>query len=348
MTHLDKPISVLLIEDDPGDAKLVQMLMARMGGIHPVWKDRLSAGLAALAGQPFDLCLLDLSLPDSHGLSTVRAMVAAAPRLPVVVLTSLDDDDTGLAAVHAGAEDYMTKAEMTPQSLRRAARYAIERRRNALALMDLGARQSRILETLGEGVVEVDGEGVIRLANPAAEALLGSDLVGRRLGELDLPDQPLSVSELVAQAQSQSKPAKVFGLLLGVQGSQAVCADVTVTIGGDTAVLAIRDHGDRLAAYEGMRLSLVLEQELVAGLPLPAFTLDPLGHLTACSRVLCGLLGCAAQDLLGQSAGDVLPDALAGDGEGRVELGGRPWILRRQLLRDADGQALGALCTLEE
>ncbi len=123
------PIRVLLVEDNEGDAELIAELIAeRMGpAIDLVHAVRLREACELLERETVDVVLLDLSLPDGHGMESVARMREAAPGLPLVVLTSLDDQPTALAAVHAGAQDYLVKGEDDGRVIRRALRYAMER-----------------------------------------------------------------------------------------------------------------------------------------------------------------------------------------------------------------------------
>lgn len=132
----EEDIRVLLIEDNPGDVRLIRETL-RDAGDHHITLDHadcLKAALEVLSRDEHDLILLDLSLPDSHGLETVEKTEAAAPDVPVVILTGMDDVNLGLQAVRAGAQDYLIKGEITGHLLIRAIRYAIERHRMQAAL----------------------------------------------------------------------------------------------------------------------------------------------------------------------------------------------------------------------
>ncbi len=124
---------VLVVEDNAADAELVaDYLDGAAAGEAPTaieCADRLAAALARVARERFDVVLLDLSLPDAQGLEGVAALTAAAPDVPVVVMTGLADDDVALAALHAGAQDYLIKGEDGGRVVRRAVRYAVERHR---------------------------------------------------------------------------------------------------------------------------------------------------------------------------------------------------------------------------
>ncbi len=124
-------IRILLIEDNPGDVRLLRELLKDAVRLHsemtPV--ERLAAAAALLAAQPFDVVLLDLSLPDAAGLEALQRLHGLAPAVPIVVLTGLDDEETALRAVQEGAQDFLVKGRVDAPSLSRAIRYAIERKR---------------------------------------------------------------------------------------------------------------------------------------------------------------------------------------------------------------------------
>lgn len=126
----DTPIRVLLVEDNPGDARLIQEAFREAdGSFAPEWCDRLSAAHARLARGGVDVVLLDLSLPDASGLDTVVKTLVEAPHVPIVVLTGLDSERVACESVRLGAQDYLVKARVTGDLLARALRYAIERHR---------------------------------------------------------------------------------------------------------------------------------------------------------------------------------------------------------------------------
>ncbi|HUW50644.1 MAG TPA: diguanylate cyclase [Sulfuricella sp.] len=129
-------IRVLLVEDNPGDQRLIREALAEVQYAHIKleYVDCLKAAQETLASQEYGLILLDLSLPDSSGLETVEKTGDAAPDTPIVILTGLDDVDTGIQAVRAGAQDYLVKGEVTGHLLVRSIRYAIERQRMKAAL----------------------------------------------------------------------------------------------------------------------------------------------------------------------------------------------------------------------
>src|SRR4051812_329197 len=115
MTPLS-PVSVLLVEDNLGDARLTRELLAEAAGaaFHVDHTTTLSSALQRLRGDTpesahYDLVLLDLSLPDAHGIEGIAAVQETRPDLPIVVLTGTDDETISIGAVQAGAQDYLVK-----------------------------------------------------------------------------------------------------------------------------------------------------------------------------------------------------------------------------------------------
>lgn len=142
---LTQTIKVLLVEDNPGDARLIREMLAAAGeNFQLEWVDRLDDGLERLDRGGVDVVLLDLGLPDSQGLDTFISAAWHCPRVPFVVLTGLADESVGVAAVRQGAQDYLIKGEVEAGLLLRAVRYAAERMRAAEALRQ-GEENYRLL-----------------------------------------------------------------------------------------------------------------------------------------------------------------------------------------------------------
>jgi len=146
---------ILLVEDNSGDARLLELMLKESGSLtlEVTHADRLSKGLAYVAAMPIDVVVLDLSLPDSQGVETLVRMHAAAEWVPIVVLTSVEDEALGLALVQAGAQDYLVKGQVTGPLLTRALRYAAERKRTEEKLrssFNLLRTLSRRLEVIRE------------------------------------------------------------------------------------------------------------------------------------------------------------------------------------------------------
>ena len=131
-------LHVLMIEDNPGDIRLVEALLDEYGrGVFNLTgKDCLKEGLEYVSGNPVDVILLDLNLPDSKGLDTFLQTHAAAPDIPVVIYSGLHDEELAMEAVKAGAQDYLVKGHPEESGIGRTLRYACERRQAEEALRE--------------------------------------------------------------------------------------------------------------------------------------------------------------------------------------------------------------------
>ncbi len=127
-----KPIDVLLVEDDPGDRKLIEQALAEpshfFGPFNVETAETLCEAVERLGEGKYDIVLLDLNLPDSSDMRTVESMHNSNCRVPIIVLTGLPDGKRGLKAIEKGAEDYLIKDRISNDGLKRAICYTIERK----------------------------------------------------------------------------------------------------------------------------------------------------------------------------------------------------------------------------
>jgi two-component system, cell cycle response regulator len=123
------PVNILLIEDNPGDARLIEELVKEYpsGGFSITVVRTLEQGIQRLKNELFGIVLLDLGLPDSNGLETFVKLRDQELDLPILVLSGLNDEEVAVKAVQEGAQDYLVKGDFRPDQLYRAIRYALER-----------------------------------------------------------------------------------------------------------------------------------------------------------------------------------------------------------------------------
>jgi diguanylate cyclase (GGDEF)-like protein/PAS domain S-box-containing protein len=181
--------SVVLVEDAIPYARLVELILADAvpGGVEVRHHERVGAAVADLRERDADCVLLDLGLPDAQGLEAVAQILDAAGGIPVIVLSGHDDDELAIAAIRAGAQDYLVKGQESPPArFIRAIRFAIERRRTQERNEDLLRAKEDRWRTLTHlapvGIVEIDEAGrcvfandwVAEITGRAREALLGT------------------------------------------------------------------------------------------------------------------------------------------------------------------------------
>jgi len=133
-----KTINILLIEDNPADAKLVEIYLNESTMLMPEISrvSELKKGLLLLEERDFDIVLLDLTLPDSSGFDTVKTILNEFPSQTVIVMTGLEDDTVAINSVKAGAQDFIVKGQFDSNLLARTITYAIERHQLQIKLED--------------------------------------------------------------------------------------------------------------------------------------------------------------------------------------------------------------------
>jgi signal transduction histidine kinase len=144
-------IKILLIEDNPGDSRLIKEYLSDVNGVKFELKvsDRLESGISQLKSEEFHTILLDLNLPDSNGLESFEKVLFSSPQVPIIILTGLNDETTALKAVQKGAQDYIVKDKVEPELLTKSIRYSIERKRaeeEHQKLIEQKIRTSAIIE----------------------------------------------------------------------------------------------------------------------------------------------------------------------------------------------------------
>ncbi len=151
-------INILLVEDNPGDRDLIMEMLSEWEGVVIEIKalPTLAEALNWLDTGYCDLILLDISLPDSDGIHTVKSMYDRCRNIPIVVMTGLDDEKLGLAAISQGAQDYLVKGKTPKQSLWRVMRYAIQRKQTEERLRHSETRFRNIVNNLAVGIILIN------------------------------------------------------------------------------------------------------------------------------------------------------------------------------------------------
>jgi CheY-like chemotaxis protein len=160
-----QPLAVLLVDDNPADARFVRLLLAERAKTEFTVTEaaRLDDALEALDGGAFDIVLLDLGLPDSHGLATFSVLHARFRLVPVVVVSALADEVTMRDAVRLGAQDYLIKGDFDAALLVRVLRHAVERHRLLQQLERSLANVRTLLQTIEASTHPGDGSGALAM-----------------------------------------------------------------------------------------------------------------------------------------------------------------------------------------
>jgi len=232
----ENSIRVLVVEDNPGDAVLIQHMIAQF--VDTDAESRVAANIEdaeeLLRREMFSLILCDLDLPDSAGLETVDRILSNAQALPVVVLTGGDPRSTAIDAIRRGAQDFLEKGKVTSETLERIVAHSLERQSLNCALQDslaeleaANARFVNLVSDLTDPVVVIDLDGIVLFTNPAAERLFHANLslaVGEPCGLPTEAGLPVEISltdrdgldrtaELrVVDTQWDGRPAKLASL----------------------------------------------------------------------------------------------------------------------------------------
>lgn len=209
-----KFIRLLLVEDNPGDARLIQEMLKDVSTVDLQMEHAatLKDGLQYLGNpeKPLDAVLLDLGLPDSQGFETFTRFQEKAQAFTVIILSGLNDVDMALHAVRNGAQDFLVKGQISGDLLLRSIRHAIERDEAERLLRESRERYQSLVDMMPDAIL-VHQDGMIAFVNPAAVRLLAAsgadELVGQHMLDIVHPDFKQVATERmrsVAEGESQT------------------------------------------------------------------------------------------------------------------------------------------------
>jgi C4-dicarboxylate-specific signal transduction histidine kinase len=181
-----KALQILVVEDNAGDVRLLREMFSqeKPGSFHLTCVLRMREAEIHLAKGGVDVVLLDMGLPDEHGLDTLRRTQVAAPGVPVIVLTGLNDEILAAEAMKEGAQDYLIKGQIENRALPRALRHAIERRRmqaenDLIRELQSQARVSSVLECTSDSIITISHDWILLYGNQKAIQRLPDCEVGK-------------------------------------------------------------------------------------------------------------------------------------------------------------------------
>jgi len=255
-------IRLLLVEDSASDAALLRAELMHTRLFFDIdHVQRLAQAVEQLRDVAYDLILLDLSLPDSHGLDTLLQIRAVEPDVPVVILSGYEDAQIGLEAVKHGAQDYLLKGRTDAALLERALQYAIERAAIVEELTESRQRYRELFDATLEAIFVHDDEMILNV-NGSCEVMFGAHrdhLIGQSIGSFLTWDKQLSADGQPAGLLHLGTAWRVDGSIFPVEiGSVTMILErrpVTLT--------TLRDISARMRA-EQHALDLTLERERVA------------------------------------------------------------------------------------
>ncbi|MGQ0740954.1 MAG: response regulator [Alphaproteobacteria bacterium] len=225
---------LLLVEDNPGDAELARERLTSFPDYAFDIKvvSRLSEAIAALESSSVDAVILDLNLPDSTGLASLKRLREIHKEMAIIVLSGADDEELRRQALAEGAQEFLSKNEPASRLVARSFLYALERHR----IQEQHRQIERLIAANPDAVIVVDGQGVVRFANNAALALFGkneNELVGR---PLPYPIGDAGVSEIAFERDEKLCSAEIRAAAFEWNHERAYLASIRDTT--ETKLLA--------------------------------------------------------------------------------------------------------------
>lgn len=279
----EKSLAVLLVEDNPTDKLRIEKALSQAGDFPLRSGTRLGEALRLLSEERFDVVLLNLGLPDSQGLETLRRLRERHSNVAIIVLTGEDDEELALQALHAGAADYLVKNQADSWQLRRAILCAVERAKIPEALRQSEERLRRMVNVDGVGILTFDETETLVDAN---DAFL--EMMGYSRAEIDaksLTWRTLTPPEFIAVSEQQLLALQQTGRIgpyekeyLRKDGSRCWMVFAGASLGDGTVIEYCIDISDRKQAEKRLAASERLLHELADAMPQFVWAARPNGY----------------------------------------------------------------------
>ena len=257
---------IVLVEDNPGDAFLAweRLTEAHQATVQVDVVPTLAETLALLALGPVDAIVLDLSLPDSHGLDTLRRVREAAGHAPIIVVTGHVDVALRTEALAAGAEEIYDKSDTNSCLFSRSVLYVVERNRARMQ----HSRLQVLLDTLPDAIVIADEKGTVRFANPAALSLFGHNEVGMLGEHIDFSVSGGEAVELSIRQGTQIHHCEMRVVPIEWEGQAARLASVRTLPGSPQAKQLPTQRPEALEQEHRVEHAARLKNEILASMSL--------------------------------------------------------------------------------
>ena len=331
MSHPEN--NVLLIENNPGDAALIQRALKNVsvGTFHIEWVTNLSDGLTRLSKGGLDAVLTDLSLPDSQGMEALDSLLTVASRVPILVLSDLDEEQISCQSIQHGAQDYLPKSHLDSYTLSRSLRNMIDRKAAEDALFTEKERAQVTLNSIEDAVLCTNSSGNVTYLNTVAERMTGwsrEEASGRPLADVfriiegitrESNLNPLDIT--IAQNNTVGSAANC--ILIRRDGQESAIEDSSASIhdpDGHSAGAVIVFHPTSTARSMSLQMAHSAQHDFLTGLPNRLLLNDRISQAIALAQRYMNKLAVLfldfdgfkhVNDSLGHAVGDKLLQSVA-------------------------------------
>ena len=297
MNMNDPDGNVLLIEDNSADAKLIREALTdrRFGPFQIEWVKNLSDGLERLSKGGIEAVLADLLLPDSQGIKTLDRILLAAPGVPILVVSGLDDECMAWQAVQHGAKDYIPKSHLDSYTLSRALRNMIDRKKAEDVSFTENERAQVTLNSIGDAVLCTDSSGIVTYLNIVAENMTGwlrKEASGRPLADVfqivdGITRRPAQNPMAMAVAQNKAVGLNANCILIRRDGHESAIEDSAAPIhdrNGHCTGAVIVFHDVSVARSMSLQMTHSAQHDFLTELPNRMLLNDRISHAITLAR----------------------------------------------------------------
>lgn len=304
---IKKKINILLIEDNPGDARLMAELLkeVKVFDCQFTHKTTLQEGLEQIQKENPDIILLDLNLPDSFGEQTFNRIQADYPDIPIILVSGSQDEELSLRLITLGAQDYIKKSDITNYIIERSISYSLERNRLLIKLKDSEASFRNLAVNMKDGILIAPADGKHIYANQYACEILGytaEEILHTTLKDLADPEEyPMLQQRLLDRIAGLPVPSTYETKIRRKDGS-VFPADIkgskTKWHGQDCDLVLFRDitkrkHAEKALNEHAIRLQSLLELHVLNDAPFDEildFVLDASQKMTGSEFSFIGMV----------------------------------------------------------